>query len=266
MSGEGDVGVFTAPGAFAKTLTGLESGAVYEYVLEASDGSSTYRSDVRLLTLSKQLEAMSAENATVTTNGIYEIFTFMANGSFSVTGTGPADILLVGGGGGGGSGGSTTSGGGGGGGGGGVIYREGFELENGKTYAVTIGAGGTAGCYYMNGGAGGNTVLTVDATDLFTALGGGGGGGGNSAGNDGTTGGSAGGSGSKNTTKVRPKPEMQGGASIGGDAYGGAGGGGAGGDSVPETGVAAGAGGIGFFCAITGADAYYGGGGGGGGC
>ena len=266
MSGEVDVGVFTAPGAFAKTLTGLESGAVYEYVLEASDGSSTYRSDVRLLTLSKQLEAMSAENATVTTNGIYEIFTFMANGSFSVTGTGPADILLVGGGGGGGSGGSTTSGGGGGGGGGGVIYREGFELENGKTYAVTIGAGGTAGYNYANGGAGGNTVLTVDATDLFTALGGGGGGGGSSAGNDGTAGGSAGGSGSKKTTKVRPKPEMQGGASIGGDAYGGAGGGGAGGDSVPETGVAAGAGGIGFFCAITGADAYYGGGGGGGGC
>ena len=60
---------------------------------------------------------ISATGGTVTTVGLYKVHTFFSNGSFVVTGSGTAEVLVVAGGGGGGS----DMGGGGG--AGGLIYN-----------------------------------------------------------------------------------------------------------------------------------------------
>ncbi len=84
-------------------------------------------------------------------------------------------FTLVGGGGGGGGTGTTsgTGGAGGGAGGSGIIYLSSLAASTG--YTIAIGAAGSAGTNTpSNGGAGGNTTLTVGAT-TYTASGGGGG-------------------------------------------------------------------------------------------
>lgn len=109
-----------------------------------------------------------------------DVVCFFTNSTLvKVSGSGIADVLLVGGGGGGGN--HNTRGGGGG--GGDVVYRSGVEVVEGE-YALVIGAGGAKGA---NGGA-------TTAFDL-TALGGGAGGADSGVGKNGASGGGGGGGG-----------------------------------------------------------------------
>lgn len=153
-----------------------------------------------------------------------------------------ADVLVVAGGG---------SGSGGGGGGGGVIPTT-ATFAVGKTYTVSVGAGGTAA------GRGTDSRI-VGVSCEYTAIGGGGGY---------QSGGSGGGS---------WEPNSVGGAGTSGQGYkggnaGGAvgnygcggGGGGGGAAGTNGSGTTPGTGGVGYQSAITGTNTYYAGGGGGG--
>ena len=62
-------------------------------------------------------------------------------------------ILVVGGGGGGGSSGYNSDYGGKGGGGGGIIYNPSYTIENGRTYDIIVGSGGSRGTYTPSGEA-----------------------------------------------------------------------------------------------------------------
>ena len=199
--------------------------------------------------------------STMTSGDIqYRVHTFHSNGSLVTNGTMAVDILLVGGGGGGG----LRAGGGGG--GGGVLYTTGYSLAPG-TYAVTVGAGGTASTSVsVAGGTGGSSIL-----GNLTALGGGGGG--SSGASAGTTGGAGGGAAGgdingRGLGTVGQGNSGGGGSASGIDSYlagGGGGGGGNAGASATQTSPAiAGSGGAGTTSTITGAQVIYGGGGGGG--
>ena len=118
--------------------------------------------------------AMNATGGTEATVGIYKTHTFTTSGTFTPTGSGAVEVLLVGGGGGGGP----TLGGGGG--GGGVITMPVATTVGGVGYAVVVGAGGASG---TNGqastifgatAAGGGTSGGFD-TDAASAGGSGGG-------------------------------------------------------------------------------------------
>jgi len=197
----------------------------------------------------------SATGGTITTSGGYTIHTFTSSGTFTPNQTGNIEVLVVGGGGGGAPS-TTTDGykGGGGGGGGGVVATSYSITAGGKT--VSIGGGGSG---YANGG---NTIF-----DTITAYGGGGGGYPNVAG---TAGGSGGGAGGGAGAWSAGGTGWQGGnggtkGSVYGSPYAAGGGGGAGGagnDAVDRW--TPGAGGIGYYSAITGTGTYYAGGGAGG--
>ena len=153
-----------------------------------------------------------------------------------------ADVLVVAGGG---------SGSGGGGGAGGVISTT-PNFAVGKTYTVTVGAGGTAT------GRGANSRL-FGVTGELIAFGGGGGY---------QTGGSGGGTWEPNTvgaagTAGQGNKGGNAGGAVGNYGCGG-GGGGAGAAGTNGSGTTPGTGGIGLASSITGSSVYYGGGGGGG--
>ena len=179
---------------------------------------------------------------------------FESDGELTVTGSGYADILLVGGGGRGGNG------SGGGGGGGGVVYVKSVYLEAGS-HPVKVGLGATQ-----------DRDATASSLLDLLAYGGGNGGRLRVGGSDGASGGGGGGfgaeswSGGKALYAATGCRGFDGGKSF--DIYGGGGGGagGAGGsvDQEVSEGRTTGAGGIGFLCDITGSDVYYGGGGSGG--
>ena len=110
--------------------------------------------------------------------------TIAASGSWTPP-AGVSSIQVEAWGGGGGGGGSTGSAGraGGGGGGGGYVKNTTVTVTSGVNYAITIGAGGTAGTSSsatVNGSAGANTTATFGAVTI-TATGGGAGSGGSSA-------------------------------------------------------------------------------------
>ena len=217
--------------------------------------------------------------ASVTYANDRKIVTFRQSGTLTVTGSGEADVLIVGGGGGGGdaawSGSSTLPGWPAGGGAGGLYYKQKFNLQSG-THAITVGAGGAVGvkggdsiAFGLTAPGGGHGAqargLTVDRTAWAGGCGGG------AVGNTDwpyTKGGG-------DSTGDHSDPDYHGfagGASA--NAYGNedvmmrcvGGGGGAGGVGYngdhPTT---PGQGGIGFPCSITGSEVYYAGGGGGGG-
>ena len=206
------------------------------------------------------------------------VMSFVTAGSFTVTGAGAVELLMVGGGGGGGEDviRESSNVGGAGGGAGGVVHREVFSVSPG-TYTVEIGAGGEVRTASNNAEAmGGNTVLSKDGVLLLTAFGGGFGAyNGQNGGDGGCGGGGAYSYWSSTGTRA-------GGSAIYGDSgnlgFGGgtsthkyvpAGGGGAGGPGLDNGGKSAsgttlpGSGGIGYACSITGTEIYYAGGGGG---
>jgi hypothetical protein len=120
-----------------------------------------------------------------TTIGGYRVHTYTATGTsgFTPACTGTVDVLVVAGGGGGGG---DRAGGGGG---GGVVYRASYPVISGRSYPVTVGAGGAGSISdIVKGSSGGNSTF-----GFITAIGGGGGGSETGVGINGLPGGSGGG-------------------------------------------------------------------------
>ena len=202
----------------------------------------------------------SAAGGTITTSGSYTIHTFTSSGTFTVTGNGPVEYLVIAGG---GSGGAQH---GGGGGAGGYRTASNFSVADGA-YTVTVGAGGAAvagSANPNNGNSGSNSVF-----GSITSLGGGWGQGwttgGTSAGGSGGSGGGAslnGGGGSGTSGQG-----YAGGSSTSSSTFPNGGGGGGGSASVGENSInlsRAGNGGSGTASSITGSSVTRAGGGGGG--
>jgi prepilin-type N-terminal cleavage/methylation domain-containing protein len=188
----------------------------------------------------------SATGGTITYAGGYTIHTFTSSGTFTVTGSGNVEYLVVAGGGGGGS----YDGGGGGGGG---VRTGTLSVSSNKT--VTVGNGGSSGA------KGSDSVF-----DTITSIGGGLGGFSAGGGNGGSGGGQAGNYGDHGYGTSGQGYDGGHGAT---DVNGGPGGGGGGGagavGSNSTTGTCCGAnGGSGTSSSISGSVQYYGGGGGGG--
>lgn len=169
------------------------------------------------------------------------------------------DYLLVAGGGAGGPANTTNSAGGGGGAGEVVATSANFSVGS---YAVTIGAGGTASSTIGLASDGNESNIA----GIDTATGGGSGGRGATTTTDGRNGGSGGGGGG-----VQSTPTIGNGGTgsagndggVGSDSGIGGGGGGAGADGA-AAGANGGNGGVGITSSISGTSTYYGGGGGGG--
>jgi len=217
----------------------------------------------------------SAGNATgdgtQTTHGSYTVDTFLAAGDWIAPSTNTVSVLVVAGGGGGG--GASTSGGGegsfgAGGGAGGFRFNASYSALA-QTYAVTVGAGGTAGA----SGAGSSTRGSDGQNSIFgtiTSTGGGGGGSPNqTAGQPGGSGGGAGynGQGGEGNEGAFTPVEGYDGGSFGSTNYGlgAAGGGGAGAVGTwPGSNHEGGVGGDGLENDYrTGSNVFYAGGGGG---
>ena len=206
-----------------------------------------------LLLAGSAFAVCSATGGTITEAGGYRIHTFTANGTFNVTGSCNAEVLVVAGGGGGGSG------FGGGGGGGGLIYNAAYSASG--AIAVTVGTGG-----------GTNTNGANSVFGSLTAIGGGAGGGAPSwnAAEAGHSGGSGGGGGAQYYTGYSGGSGTSGQGNAGGasrayssSSYASAGGGGAGAVGGAPGASAAGDGGIGLSFNVSGTPTYYAGGGGG---
>ena len=194
--------------------------------------------------------------ASKTTDGLYDVYTFSADGTITFSGAGEVEYLIVGGGGGGGS----NRGGGGGGAGG---FLSGTTSVAATLLNAVVGAGGAPSTTVNGGNSSFNSVVSN-------------GGGAGAWGDDvPTTGGGSGGGGAGNTTIARP-----GGVGTIGQGFdggvgnnsavsfgraGGGGGAGAAGTDSPATRNGVGVtGGIGALSSITGTSVRYAGGGGGG--
>jgi len=198
---------------------------------------------------------------TKTSDGTYVTHTFNSTGTFTTATQIDADILVVAGGGGGAHG--------GGGAGGLLTFTSQTLAATSSGYVVTVGAGGTAGLFNVQGGLGNDSQF-----GLLTLVKGGGGGGyvGSAGQTNGSAGGSGGGgagsSGSLKTGGDATSGQGNAGGSNGsqtGSPYPSGGGGGAGavGANAASTNLA-GAGGIGLASSLSGSTVYYAGGGGGG--
>lgn len=222
--------------------------------------------------LSDGLTLVGDANTRVTITRDRMVYTFLQDTRVKVSGSGPAEVLIVGGGGGAANSCYTEATGGGG--GGGVFHDTAFELSAGE-FDVVVGAGG-AGI--------GEDGVSVDFpgnnggdSSAFGIVVKGGGGGGRTNGFKGADGGCGGGSSHKWVDGGVDGEVLAGGASVyaesaderyhgfpGGSstvsytAPGGGGAGGAGGNAAVS---ADGIGGIGYLCSITGKDVYYGTGG-----
>jgi len=132
----------------------------------------------------------SVSGGTESTFGNYKLFTFTSNGTFTVSGSGNIDILVVAGGGQGGlPAGNSNYGGGGG--AGGLVWYTGFKVDEGD-HSIVVGNGGAQ----TSGGSGnrqGNDG--ADSTAFGLTAKGGGGGGGQGGEDKGRPGGSGGGGG-----------------------------------------------------------------------
>jgi hypothetical protein len=196
---------------------------------------------------------MDGTGGTITFVGGNKIHTFTADGTFTVTDAGNADVLVVAGGGGGSNGASDRTGGGGGAGGVREVLTHAFTVG---AKAVVVGAGGVA-----NSGNGGPSSL-----DGISCVGGGHGGRDSSAA---ATGGSGGGE-RHNQSTGAAGTAGEGNAGAGGYDPGSppflaGGGGGAGAAAVrPTSPSPVGVGGAGISSSLSGAATFYGGGGGGG--
>lgn len=199
---------------------------------------------------------MIATGGTITRDGDYLVHTFTSSGTFTVTGAGEVDFLIVAGGGGGGS--NIRAGGGGGAGGlRKYVTGEDNNSESGpitvtaQEYYIVVGAGGAAKA------KGGNSIALG-----LTAVGGGAGG---SSGNGGSGGSGGGAAKTSSSSKYTAGSGISGQGNSGGSGYyqyrnkiyAGGGGGGAGSGAGTK-------GGSGLQSSITGTATYYAGGGGGG--
>jgi len=234
------------------------------YLYKMMGANPTWRSIARPISLAPDI---SAEPVLVTSGGTettpysrFKLHTFTTSGTFTVSGKGTVEVLVVGGG---GSGGSRHQGGGGA---GGVVYVERYPISAGQ-YTVTVGTGGAANA----GVPGTGTSGTNSVFGTITALGGGGGSIIMTTPGIFGCGGGQGPPGPPCTTITgTPGQGFPGGFGtfIGSQpSYGGGGGGGAGSAGRNADGTAsvtAGVGGVGFMSNITGTNTFYAGGGGGG--
>ncbi|GEM_PF-6062712 len=212
----------------------------------------------------------SATGGTITTSGGYTIHTFTTSGTFTPSGAGNVEYLVVGGGGGGG--GAVThdfADGSGGGGAGGFRTATGLAVTA-QAYTVTVGAGGAGAPGTAQNGTKGSDSSFAGITATGGGYGGkgddgvgggaggsGGGGGGNCTGGD-----NPGGAG--NTPSTSPSQGNNGGGGVGAcDKRSGGGGGGAGAVGSNSPSQNGGAGGAGTASSISGSSVTYTGGGGG---
>ena len=204
----------------------------------------------------------NATGGTITASGSYFKHTFTATATFTPKQAMNVEYLVVGGGAGGGPVSARRSAAGGGG-GGEVATSSAQAVTAGTAYAITIGAGGTAGTGTTVGGTGGSSSFGA----IKTSVGGGGGGAGatNLNGVNGSSGGGGGDSGTAGTAGTG-SPGKNGAAGFAGTNATRAGGGGGGMSVVGTAGASAagGAGGAGTASSISGGSVTYGGGGGGG--
>lgn len=254
-------GPLTADSPFTFKLTGLAYDTEYDYEISADNGSASAVAQTGTLkTFSKSLAATATGTCdTISIGDLDKAFVFTGDGTFTVGGSGYAQVLVVGGGGGGG----TISGGGGG--GGGVYYNRALLLAPG-TYAVTVGAGGSGGTSgpYSDSMSGGSPSSFVggDGTGISISVLGGGRGARWDGGNRATDGGCGGGASGNNGNGYGTVGQgYDGGASANSR---GSGGGGATANGKSGTSTSGGAGGAGFSIDITGEMLDYGSGGGGG--
>ena len=198
---------------------------------------------------------MSATGGTKSGSGDFIIHTFTNVGSstFTPTGSGTVEILVVAGGGGAGFD------GGGGGGAGGVITNT-VSVTSGTEYTVVVGGGGAAAMYTTGNGAPG---LNSQFGGL-TAIGGAGGYSGHASITNTTTGGSGGGQGFNEGGPGNGTPGQGNRGGYNSLNYAGGGGGGAGEVGGNGSGVNGGNGGKGIQSGISGVATWYGGGGAGG--
>jgi len=257
---------------------GAGSGVVKQTTAPAAtDGDLWYDTDDDIMyakvdgNWKELVSGFTADGGNITTSGVYKIHTFTSSGTFTATGNGAVDVLVVAGG---GAGGYNNAGGGGA---GGLIYKTSHSITNGS-YPVIIGGGntnsqrnlGTAG---SNGGRAYTSTYAGGESSVFglTSKGGGNGGGDDY---DGAQGGSGGG-GADNPTRYGGtgiQPLQAGDSGVYG--YGNRGGntnninnsGGCGGGGATAPGVdgAYSIGGGGKQFDISGTNTYYAGGGGGG--
>ena len=247
-------------GNITGTLSSPASTTTYNFTVTATDPQNQTAS--RNFSYTVNTVFMSATGGTITTDGNYKVHAFTNSGTFTVTGSGSVDYLVIAGGASGGITYSGFSGYAGGGGAGGALT--GTASLTSQAYTVTVGAGGATNS--VNGARG----TTGSNTTCFglTAYGGGGGGGtgasntqsGNSGGSGGG-GGDGGGAGGAGTNGQG----NSGGGGGGNWAFGmGGGGGGAGGAGESGSyGSGWGHGGIGITSSISGTSTKYAGGGGG---
>jgi hypothetical protein len=256
---------------------------IFEITFTASDGVNLATS-ASTFTLS-WFSGTGGTETTYTSDGVlYKVHTFTSSGTFTVTGTGEIEYLVVGGGGGGGNN------GGGGGGGGGFLTNT-LTIPGSDVCSVVIGSGGAGAIGGSSADPGTNGVSSSfssanGAWSTIVAIGGGGGGSRGSVPGAVAGSGSSGGGGGASSQGDINFPGLgtagqgfKGGGSNslssngltfegdrGGNAAGG-GGGGAGeagqqGQYSPT--ISGGKGGDGIASSITGSSVYYAGGGGGG--
>ncbi|NTW31199.1 MAG: fibronectin type III domain-containing protein [Bacteroidetes bacterium] len=224
------------------SVTGLNCGNTYYYRVRAYDASGCISVNSGTTTYATS-SCFSATGGNVITSGGKTIHTFTTSGTFTVTGSGSIEVLVIGGGGGGGSN------RGGGGGGGGYQYDAAFAVTT-QDYTVTIGDGGV-------GSNGNNSVFSS-----IIAYGGGLGASPKNSGENGSSGGGA----SMSPTGGTGSQGYNGGAGLDqsyaddGSGGGGGGAGAAGGDGALTVG---GNGGDGISNSISGSSETYAGGGGG---
>ena len=253
----------SATGAITGTCGTLSPGTATFTVSAATTAQTITRQYT--ITMTNALY-VAATGGSVATQSDYKVHTFTSSSQFAVSqggnpgGSDTVEYLVVAGGGGAGA----DNGGGGGGGGFRTNYPSpatGGLAVSAQTYAVTVGAGGSAANPAPRGA---NSVFSS-----ITSTGGGGSGSCNQAGPQRDGGSGAGGSqhgqagGSGNTPSVSPpqgNPGHQGSPNPGG----GGGGGGAGQAGQPYSGQSGGPGGNGSANSITGSSVTYAGGGGGG--
>ena len=233
----------------------------------------------------------TVSGGTITTDGSYTVHTFTSSGTFTTDNTQDMEYLVIAGGGGGGGGQTGSNYGGAGGGAGGMRFGTGITFTTGLQYAITVGAGGTAGSHVTNSGSEKNPDDAEDSSIIhsgtsfnITSSGGGGGsnrqrGAGGSGTADGYNDGHDGGSGGGGCGGPSENPEGGAGINDGGtfgtatfqgydgaegNAGGSGGGGGASATPTQPSGNPGGAGGAGRAHSITGSSVTYAGGGGGG--
>jgi hypothetical protein len=201
----------------------------------------------------------SATGGTISSITGYVVHTFSSSGTFTPTGSGPIEVLVIGGG-----GGRSPASPNGGAGGGSVLYQKFVPVLSGVSYPMSVG---TKGSHSVGETIpGGNTVFVYNGGTI-TAPGGAGGasptGSAPGIAKSNPLGSGGGGTGGIDGGAVGLGANIIGYGFSGGPAASGGvgGGGGAGGAGDPS--VAGGNGGIGVSYSITGSSTFYGGGGGG---